>query len=711
LARLGVSQGTIQGFKDVTAALLEFQSQYEDSWKEMTDAATAAQEAADAKAEASFKARIARIEQLWDALGGAREPNVAVGGLSGQALADSVAQRRAARAPLQAVPLPGAFGTGNTANEIAFRKLTAAREQETAAALKQIQATKEARLEALRFAATLGLLPAGLGAAAYALVEMIAKVQELKLAGEKTGKAVATAVAVIVGSLAASLITGKSVTASVARGAIGGAAAGATVGAAFGGIGAVPGAIIGGVAGAIGGFLSGNKAKKEAEAQRKRDLQQFKDSQVAFVEQGKAGGRSPLEQQLKDLAAQFKALEAEAKRLKQSTRELQVSYAQQRAALREAFAEEQRQYQVSIEVRRLAAEGLSVEASALALSVQQQQELTAAQKAGYDAATIAALQYVQALEAEAAAKAATITAMRQAADAADFEAGLTLRETALKGDAAATEIARLNAEAEAAKRRAAILLATEDITQEQFDRLIAVIGGELVLALDAAAKAAADSAAAILAAAEQMAKAERAALQDLDVRFLEAIGQEGAAADLRFQLQQERERAAAVEGKASDALLTKLDEVLAAEKKRYEQRKTGAFSGERDLPGDLAGGGGGGDKGMVTSVERTAFATMEAAGYLASMNIYLREISFHTAVLRSGSTAPASFAGGFNYGGGGTVPSAIAGTGSITLQFTIPADALNNPTVIGQIVLDGLDTALGQRASIRTSASGAVKTI
>jgi hypothetical protein len=192
----------------------------------------------------------------------------------------------------------------------------------------------------------------------------------------------------------------------------------------------------------------------------------------------------------------------------------------------------------------------------------------------------------------------------------------------------------------------------------------------------------------------QAAREEAAARQDMDVRHLRALGQEAAADDLAFNIAQRRERADAVAAGRSLAYLTDLDALQHDE----------AIKRQSDIALAAAANSAAASDQNITSVERRAFATTEAAGYLASMNIYLREISYNTSSLRSGDMVPALNVGGLNYGGGGSA-------GGVTIVVNVSGDVLNNPTELGQAVLTAIDSSMSKRSNVKGGASGTVRVI
>jgi hypothetical protein len=211
-------------------------------------------------------------------------------------------------------------------------------------------------------------------------------------------------------------------TGGVIAGAVGGAATGAALGSTvLPGIGTAVGAVVGGLAGLVGGLLGSKKAAKEAAEQQRLLAEAYK--QFTNGVKVTLGLMSPLAASIDQVKKEFtdarKALgfgtQAEFEKAQAAMKKfglnldkdgklasqykelaeleaLRIVQLQQEAAQIKKWAAE------SIEVRFLEASGRSKEAAALRLQVQHEQEYNDAIKQGLDAATLARLKEVQALE-------------------------------------------------------------------------------------------------------------------------------------------------------------------------------------------------------------------------------------------------------------------------------------------------------------------------
>lgn len=471
----------------------------------------------------------------------------------------------------------GLFSRGD-----AIAVLNERNEQLERARQREIRQVADTRREVIRFAEAMGGLPPSLANAADAVITLVEKIQ---LGAAKTQDYLLAA-----GQTIGGFITGQSKGASIARGAIGGATAGAVAGSVVPGIGTVVGGVVGGVLGGIGGLFGSNK-------QRKEDIAALQEALRGFQFQGAQAARSPVAQELAVLQQQFQELRAEAIRLKQPLGELNRSYAQQRALIQARFQEEQRRFAEDLGVQRLELEGRKEEAAVRRLALEQQRALQEATKAGYDAATLAQLTYVQGLQREALAKEqATAAARRQSSFAEETE---QIRLEA-SGATDALDAYRRKLEEEQALRQAV----TDGIDAQN------IALREQAYALREAAEA------------ERRRRDELRVGQDLDVEFLQAIGQDRAAQELEFRIRQERRLEEFQKAGYSEDLLEQLRKVQAAQRTQFEAQFTDAGAG--------AGLGGGVSAGVkdITGITETTGVRLDSR--LATVAIILRQIEQNT---------------------------------------------------------------------------------
>jgi hypothetical protein len=237
-------------------------------------------------------------------------------------------------------------------------------------------------------------------------------------------------------------------------GAVGGAAAGAVIGSkVLPGIGTAVGAVIGGVAGLVGGLFGSSKKAKEAARQMREAQQQwelalkdFADAATEMpdhVRREKEINRKTLDLMrqgmqafgIKDPNKTLKFLGFDPNKMTGSPEEIAqvIKKLEQLAgkggplarmvggkhlnsliaemkklaeaqglhfdALEKARQEQEKTVKDDLAVRELAAKGLDKDAEALRLKLQHEREYQEAEKQGYDAATLAQLRHVQALEA------------------------------------------------------------------------------------------------------------------------------------------------------------------------------------------------------------------------------------------------------------------------------------------------------------------------
>lgn len=298
-----------------------------------------------------------------------------------------------------------------------------------------------------------------------------------------------------------------------------------------------------------------------------------------------------------------------------------------------------------LNVRLLMAEGRGAEAEAMRTQLERTRELAAAQSDEEKAllaqiyaaedATAAALALA---EAEAAAAAAAAEAARQRVS---FMDDLGVRRAQLGGNEAEIIRARWAVQSRQELEAAEALLAAGTITQAMFDDLASVLNDELAAALAGVAQAATDAAAAAEAQAAANLAARNAALEDLKVRELIATGQEGAAADERFRLEQQRELAKAITDGLGDAYIAELKRVQALE---AEARVVAAAAASAPVLETVSAVAAGEDRvrgeviRSVTGVTETSALRLVDVG-VAQLTV-LRSIEANTRVGGAGGTGP-----------------------------------------------------------------------
>lgn len=494
-------------------------------------------------------------------------------------------------------------------------------------------------------------------------------------------------------------------------GALGGAATGFAVGGPVG-------AIVGGVSGLVGGLLG--SAEKAAEAARRMreatknfnaaldDLaakafprgaleesiealrRQFEEVYRAAVEKATAAGvtiKSDLSQtspeKLQELARDAEAAGAE--KIAQVYRDLaraREALIAAEAKARENYILEGQRLKDDLNVRALRAKGLDAEAEAEAFRLEQERERIEVGKRFSEAidaetmatndAVIAALLHAQALEAEQFAKAQATKAAEEAQRQADFGADLEIRRAVATGASTrAIEDMRLVLEQERELRQA-----VKDGISEQNLALL-----EQVQALEQAA------------AAERRRRAELEAAQDLDVRFLRALGQDRAAAELEFNVQQARERQRFQDEGFGEEFLRKLDQVQGAERTKFLEQFIEAANQDAQRaagPNDIA-----------LTVARTISGVQAD-----TMTSYLATIAFNTSrlvELQSGRPVGSSgFGSALSATGqafGGTTP----GPQTVHMHF---GGGLTIRAAPGQTPGSALDQWLGQKLSLSREANG-----
>lgn len=337
--------------------------------------------------------------------------------------------------------------------------------------------------------------------------------------------------------------------------AFAGMASGALTGAALGGpVGAALGAIGGAIGSLIGAGREAEEAARQAEAAR-----EAWERAVSTLEE-LASPTGPLERMMDDArkaadaAAQhhgfdsFEELQRRAAEMREELAKLGPYYVDvtgntsvYRAEL-ERYQEEIERYQAAIagitarlmedlEIRELVARGMDDEVERRRQEIMHRRELDDAIRAGLDEATIARIEYVQALEREALAQRQAEEAAKKAAEAAqklaDFMADLTAREAALAGDEIGAVRARMEAQAANELKAAQELLDAGIITEEMFQRLAEVLDQEIARAIED-----------IIERTEVQSRAFRTDLAEREAR---AFGRDREALEIRLLAQREEE--------------------------------------------------------------------------------------------------------------------------------------------------------------------------
>lgn len=207
------------------------------------------------------------------------------------------------------------------------------------------------------------------------------------------------------------------------------------------------GAIVGGVSGIVSGLIEqGARARRAAEewdeamqrwerayddrAPFQQRMDQLDDEFRTLVRQTQEMfGRNVPVTDLEGLRAYIDMLRDGPSRVQDYADALERVadlYEQNAEALRELQAEEQRRFGEDLRVRLLRAQGLDDEAAALELALRHERELTEARKNGFDAATLAFLEQVQAQEKLAQARKDEIDAINSVIQALNSPSGLNL---------------------------------------------------------------------------------------------------------------------------------------------------------------------------------------------------------------------------------------------------------------------------------------------
>lgn len=212
-------------------------------------------------------------------------------------------------------------------------------------------------------------------------------------------------------------------------GALGGALGGAATGNAIAG---PAGAIIGAATGLIGGFLGASKAAREAAKELTRLKEQFAVSMEVFRANVSGVGSGEIEAQarlkadtdaLKLLARTVNPVDAfnrggqsaaQQKKLDAILAEIEAGAKILADRLKADFAEARKRAREDLEVRALRGQGKTKEADALRFQLEQDRELAEAERSGMDAAYLARLKEVQAIERTAQALNTLTTSVRNA---------------------------------------------------------------------------------------------------------------------------------------------------------------------------------------------------------------------------------------------------------------------------------------------------------
>ena len=425
-----------------------------------------------------------------------------------------------------------------------------------------------------------------LGVLASAL-DGLARAQERAKAMAKANQSmsgtqrVAAGVGGAVGAFGSGFAVG-SMTTSRTVGALGGAAAGAATGAAAGsvvpGIGTAIGAVVGGLIGGIGGLIGASKnatqqliAQRAAQEQLGQALSALRASLSGDgLSQALAQASAQFSQLRQQTEAAFSGRKNEAER-NRVLAELNTLEQQRLALIRQQFEEGMRLAMGDLEVRRLRATGAEVEAEQLAASLAAQKEIRdAEEKFGKDSPYVAALRQVQEAEADAAEatrqRLEAEKAAQQARDRTAFGLDLTQRRQTLSGDTRGAFITGQTIAGNSALAQAQQLVDAGTITAEMFEQLRALIGDEMVAALDAFDAAVAES------ALQQR--------EDLEVRALVASGRSAEAAQRQIEIANRRElngvtdeslRAEILRVQAIEEGARALEAAADAERRRQEQ--------------------------------------------------------------------------------------------------------------------------------------------
>jgi len=219
----------------------------------------------------------------------------------------------------------------------------------------------------------------------------------------------------------------------------------------------------------------------------------------------------------------------------------------------ETLRKEEEAFMTSLAIREAAAQGNDEFVASEQRRLEKEEQIRDAIARGFSDTALAELERIQILEDEA-------EALRKANDAAKerrgFLADLEAREAALAGDKKGEVTARLVEQQQQEIEAAEALVEAGIITEEMFQRLVAVLDGEL--------------AAAILAVGDAATQASTN-FQEWEARIYDATGFTDMSSNIRNEMRRQDERAGLVAGGASDSFLEFID-LLHEEERASAQR-------------------------------------------------------------------------------------------------------------------------------------------
>jgi hypothetical protein len=415
----------------------------------------------------------------------------------------------------------------------------------------------------------------------------------------------------LLGGAAAGLAIGNA-SGSPVLGGLGGAAAGFAVGGPLG-------AVAGGVSGFVSGLLSSAAKAREAALKMAEARKAFETNLADFV--AIAHPRGSLGDALANLTRQAQELQKAASAAVGGDEKSR----QQALGAGDVSKLSQAQIQAALDAKNLAiAHGASGRAARDYLA-----ELLRVRKAYDD--NVAAAKEQRALEEKR------------------FGEDLAVRQLRAQGR---------DAEAEAAAFANAQAREFADVQKGMGDAINQTILDSLTLtqAMEAQAFAARQAAveAQKAAEAERRRREEIRASQDLDVEFLNALGQKGAAEDLQFTLDQQRRREQEVAAGRSQDFLDKLDALQQLQREQRVKEQAAPAGGEFDAGGIGASKGGTLVSAVVT--ERTALMLFDLQRQGVGLLTFLPKIEANT---RGGTT-----------GGGGGGARTVTVNIRLTRDFT-----------------------------------------
>ena len=445
-------------------------------------------------------------------------------------------------------------------------------------------------------------------------------------------------------------------TGSSATGFFGGAAAGAAVGSAAG-----PwGAVIGGLVGAVGGLFGAAAAHKQAAEALQKAAAAFALKESVYI--AGAGGNT-IASQLAQAQADMEALLAEARDIYKDPTE----YYKHASAI--GGAEQTREGKIASDFWA----GVGHDLNAVSGPAGQLANAMADIKTQYDA-NIAAAHALNATDAQLA----QIEALRTAQEK-------QLADAVAQQNQRAKEDYQVRLLAATGHGDQADALRLQLAQQREYQDAVKAGLDDATLAALALAQAAESAA----AAAKKAQDAQRG-IDDLRVRELTAQGQGGAADDLRFQLQQQRELEDAIASNQSQDYIDKLKEVLALE--------ATARQGAAQAANAASAVG-------TDTYNRTAIGTVSAIsdaqangvlGRLDTGNSYLASIDL---TLRNATTSGASLFRG----------SDAASGGNVIVQIMMPPEEWAAVVGDSPSIQSALDRASGRGLSRARASAGATR--